>query len=299
MPLSIEISVRRLRSDNPSDRLEAARYLAAHAVPDHEGLLREALAKENVHWIRVALLRAIARVSSREESAQVSSSDKDDVPPKLAAEVYADALETTSSQLIHEVEPLLGALRLNAEAEVADFTTSKTRRALDRLDELLAAFSRLRRAAAAPRAEEFSLDELVQRCVQEAPLPEGVVVKKAGPQPCVVEGDSSLISMCLANGLRNSVEATVAAGGQPNSSPITVAWGHTDVDCWVSIVDMGVGFRGSIQRALEMGTTTKEGHLGMGLAIANQALASMGGRLLLVPNEKGVRFEMRWPKQLI
>lgn|ERR1035437_7738882 len=299
MPLSVETSFRHLRSENPSDRLEAARYLAAHAVPDHENLLREALAKENIHWIRIALRRAIARISSRDEPAQVSPSDRDDVPPKLAAQVYADALETTSSQLIHEVEPLLGAMRLNAEAEIVDFTTSRTRRSLDRLDELLSAFSRLRRAAAAPRAEEFALDELVQRCVQETLLPEGVVVKKAGPQPCVVEGDSSLISMCLANGLRNSVEATVAAGGDRSSTPITVAWGHTDVDCWVSVVDLGVGFRGSIQRALEMGTTTKEGHLGMGLAIANQALASMGGRLLLVPNQRGVRFEMRWPKQLM
>src|SRR5207245_5119925 len=128
--------------------------------------------------------RALARISPNAEflSAGVSV-DKDDVPARFAAQVYADALETAASQLIHEVEPLLGTLRLAAESEVANFDASNTRKNLDRLDDLLAAFSRLRRAASAPKTEEFSLDELVQRCVQEAALPEGVHIQKAGPQP--------------------------------------------------------------------------------------------------------------------
>jgi signal transduction histidine kinase len=167
---------------------------------------------------------------------------------------------------------------------------------LDRLDELLAAFSRLRRAASAPKTEEFSLDELVQRCIQETAVPEGVHIQKAGQQPCVVDGDISLISLCLNNGLRNAVEATLATQGDLKALPITVAWGQTDIDCWISIVDLGIGFKGNLQRAVEMGKTTKPGHLGMGLAIANQALTSMAGKLTLVPNQRGVRFEMRWPK---
>jgi signal transduction histidine kinase len=105
--------------------------------------------------------------------------------------------------------------------------------------------------------------------------------------------------LCLSNGLRNAIEATAGAGGDLGNRPITISWGHTDVDCWVSIMDLGVGFKGNLQRAFEMGTTTKSGHLGMGLAIAYQALASMSGRLMLVPNQRGVRFEMRWPKQLV
>jgi signal transduction histidine kinase len=292
-------SFRRLLSETPTDRLEAARYFAVHALPEHETELREALARENVHWIRAALKRALARISPAAESVPADKSlDKDDVPARFAAQVYADALETAASQLIHEIEPLLGILRLAAESEVNNFSESNTSRNLDRLDELLDAFSRLRRAASAPKIEEFSLDELVQRCVQERALPEGVYLQKSGPQPCVVEGDSSLISLCLNNGLRNAIEATVATGGDLKNLPITVAWGHTDVDCWVSIVDLGVGFKGNLQRAFEMGTTTKPEHLGMGLAIANQALISMAGQLILVPNQRGVRFEMRWPKQV-
>lgn len=299
MSLNAENLFRRIRSESATDRLEAARYFAVHALPEHEGELRDALARENVHWIRVALKRALARISSDGESEAVDKSiDKDDVPARLAAQVYADALETAASQLIHEIEPLLGTLRLAAEAEVNGFNDSNTRRNLDRFDDLLSAFSRLRKAASAPKIEEFSLDEIVQRSIQETGVPEGIYVQRAGPQPCVVEGDSSLILLCLNNGLRNAIEATIAMGGDLRASPITLAWGHTDVDCWVSIVDLGVGFKGNLQRAFEMGTTTKAGHLGMGLAIANQALASMSGQLILVPNQRGVRFEMRWPKQV-
>jgi signal transduction histidine kinase len=298
MTQNTESLFRRLRSEVPTERLEAARYFAAHALPAHGDELREALARENVHWIRAALKRALARLSPDSPADQAAPSlDRDDIPERFAAQLYSDALEAAASQLIHEVEPLLGALRLASEREVADFDSSNTRKHLDRLDELLEAFSRLRRAASAPKIEEFALDDVVQRCIQEISVPEGVVIQKAGPQPCVVEGDTSLISICISNGLRNAIEATCATGGDLRGLPITIAWGHTDVDFWVSIVDAGTGFKGNLQRALEMGTTTKPGHLGMGLAIANQALTSMSGKLFLVPNTRGVRFEMRWPKQ--
>jgi signal transduction histidine kinase len=296
MSQSADTFLRRLQSEAPTERLEAARFFAANAVSINEKALRDALSRETVHWIRAALKRALARISPNAEFASSDASvDSDDVPARFAAQVYSDALETAASQLIHEVEPLLGTLRLAAEGEVANFDASNTRRNLDRLDDLLAAFSRLRRAASAPKTEEFSLDDLVQRCIQETTLPEGIRVQKAGPQPCVVDGDSSLIALCINNGLRNAVEATESANGDLKSLPITITWGQTDIDCWVSIVDLGIGFKGNLQRAIEMGTTTKPGHLGMGLAIVAQALTSMAGKLILVPNQRGIRFEMRWP----
>ena len=97
----------------------------------------------------------------------------DDVPAELVNSVYAEAVQTVTSQLIHEIEPLLGMLRLAAEAEVPISEFEHTRK-LDRLDDLLGAIARLRRAASAPKSEEFSLDDLVQRCIQEANVPSGV-----------------------------------------------------------------------------------------------------------------------------
>jgi signal transduction histidine kinase len=150
----------------------------------------------------------------------------------------------------------------------------------------------------APKIEEFPLDEVVQRLIQETQLPSGPQIQKAGPQPCVVEGDCGLVSLCLTNGLRNAIEASLEVGGDIGRVPTAVAWGTTDVDYWVSVVDLGVGFKGNLQRAFDIGTTIKAGHLGMGLATARQALLSMGGQVILIPNERGVRFEMRWPKKV-
>ena len=63
----------------------------------------------------------------------------------------------------------------------------------------------------------------------------------------------------------------------------------------VSILDLGIGFKGNTQRAFEIGSTMKGGHLGMGLAIIKQSIESMQGTVLLVPNARGTRFEIRWP----
>lgn len=299
MSKSPEALLRRLRSTNSAERLEAARYFAEYALPVHEEVLREAAAKESIMWIKGALRRALTRISPTPEPEDaLSSVDRDDLPEGFAAQVHAEALATTAAQLMHEIEPLLGSLRLAAETEVADFEASSTRRSLDRLDMFLEALSRLRRAASAPKIEEFSLDEIVARSIQDVDVPDTVQVQRSGPQPCLVEGDSGLVSLSVTNGLRNAVEATQSLRDDLSRFPVTIAWGSTDIDQWVSIVDVGIGFKGNLQRAFDIGATTKAGHTGMGLAIANQALASMGGRILLVPNERGVRFEMRWPKPL-
>jgi signal transduction histidine kinase len=296
MPPNADTYHRRLKSKSSTIRLEAARYFADHAEVHDEHPLREALANERVQWIRSALQRAIARVSPQSTNGAFKPPiDRDDLPAGFAAQVHAEALETTASQLMHEIEPLLGTLRVAAMEEITDFDDSDTRRALDRLDDFLSALSRLRKAAGAPKSEEFALDETIQRCIDDTPNVEGVPIQSAGPKPCIVEGDSSLISLAFCNGLRNAIEATVAAGGNLAERPIVVSWQTTNTECWISIVDTGIGFKGNLERAFQIGTTTKAGHLGMGLAIADQSLTSMGGQVILVPNERGVRFEMRWP----
>ncbi|MGB9366217.1 MAG: HAMP domain-containing sensor histidine kinase [Xanthobacteraceae bacterium] len=297
MPRSLEALLRKLRAESATERLEAARFFAEHATPAEEQALREAASRESVAWIKSALRRALARISPDTQPLEGSGSiDTDELPKGFAAQIYAEALETTAAQLLHEVEPILGSLRLSAESEIANFEQSYTKQNLDRLDEFLSALGRLRRAASAPKMEEFSLDEVVGRCIDGLARPEALQVLRAGPIQCVVEGDSSLISLCVSNGLRNAVEATTAAGAPLDQVPITVSWGSTDIDYWVSIVDQGIGFKGVLQKAFDIGSTTKEGHLGMGLAIVFQSMASMSGKATLVPNERGVRFEVRWPK---
>ncbi|WP_018447864.1 sensor histidine kinase [Rhizobium gallicum] len=290
---------RRLRSTNARDRLEAARYLANHAKTGDAPAIREALARERVSWVTGALRRALERCSpslgSVTASPSPSPADRDDFTEDFAAEVYAEALETTTAQLLHEVEPLVGSIKLAAEGDIPDYEQSLTKTFVDRLDGLLEALSRLRRAASAPKLEEFDLSVFMDDVLAELVLTPPVTIQRAGPDYLVVIGDKTLLRMCVLNGLRNAIDATNALADGIGEAPITLAWGTTNKEAWISIVDLGIGFGGSLSRAFDIGTTTKEGHLGMGLAITQQSIKSMSGRVVLVPNPRGARFELRWP----
>jgi signal transduction histidine kinase len=275
--------------------LEAARFLANHAKAADEKPLREALAKETVTWVRGALLRALERCAPSKTTLAASEIDSDDFAGDFADQVYAEALETTTAQLLHEVEPLVGSLKVAAQDDIEDYDASLTKSVVDRLDNLLNALARLRRAASAPKMEEFDLSVLLDEILIELnPIPP-LSVLSVGPEHLIVVGDKTLLRMCVLNGLRNATDATLALADDIENAPITLTWGSTNKDVWVSVIDLGIGFAGNLQKVFEIGTTTKEGHLGMGLAITQQSIKSMSGRVALVPNTRGVRFEIRWP----
>lgn len=286
---------RKLGSTDPRERLEAARHLAEHADAKQIRLIEGALSVETVAWVSSALRRALQRARPT-DSARLGP-ERVELSADQTAQIYSDALETTAKQIIHEIEPILGALRLSAETEMANFEGSDTKRGLERMEALVAGLARLRQAASAPKLEDFALDQCIFAWIAEEVGQKPVGVLRAGPQETVVEGDKGLVCLAFVNGLRNAVDATLALPVEDERYPeITVNWGATDIDVWVAIVDAGVGFRGSLSRAFEIGSTTKAGHLGMGLATAQQAMTSLGGSVRLIPGERGVRFEMRWPK---
>lgn len=286
---------RKLGSTDPRERLDAARHLAEHADAKQIGLIEGALAVETVAWVSSALKRALQR--ARPTDSVTSGTERVELSSDQTAQIYSDALETTAKQIIHEIEPILGALRLSAETEMANFEGSDTKRGLERMEALVAGLARLRQAASAPKLEDFALDQCIFAWIAEEVGQKPVGVLRAGPQETVVEGDKGLVCLAFVNGLRNAIDATLALPVEDERYPeITVNWGTTDIDVWVAIVDAGVGFRGSLSRAFEIGSTTKAGHLGMGLATAQQAMTSLGGSVRLIPGERGVRFEMRWPK---
>ena len=287
--------VRKLGSTDPRERLDAARHLAEHADAKQIGLIEGALALETVAWVSSALKRALQR--ARPMDSATTGPERVELSSDQTAQIYSDALETTAKQIIHEIEPILGALRLSAETEMADFEGSDTKRGLERMEALVAGLARLRQAASAPKLEDFALDQCIFAWIAEEVRQKPVGVLRAGPQETVVEGDKGLVCLAFVNGLRNAIDATLALPVEDERYPeITVNWGTTDIDVWVAIVDAGVGFRGSLSRAFEIGSTTKAGHLGMGLATAQQAMTSLDGSVRLIPGERGVRFEMRWPK---
>jgi signal transduction histidine kinase len=283
-------AIGRLSSQSTTERLEAARYLAAAARASDRELLRHALERESVTWIRTALKKAVARAEQ-----QTPESAVPDVDIELAAEeTYAQAIEETTGRIVHELRPIVGAVRFYVAKEFSGFVGSETERQLDRLESMMEAVDQLSKASSAPFVTEFNLPDLVQQVVDQETIARLATIEIGGPSPLLVRGDPALIGMCIRNGLCNALEATSEVGEA--HTPVVVSWGETDIDYWLVVLDRGPGLPPARGQLFDIGSTTKLDHLGMGLALALRAATTMGGRLTLGDRDGGgVRYELRWP----
>lgn len=292
-----------LKTGNVRERLEAARSLASTATAADVDAIRRARRRESVVWVKAALDRAIATAQAELQSDEPP--DFEDEEGLLVAEVRAQAVEEISDRLVHEINPILGVARLAASREVPAYESSKTKAQLDRLEHLVNAIDTLGHVSSAPDLVEFDLPTLVQAEVDavEAELDTACTADSSivrpritlhGPIPLRATGDPGLIRLALRNATQNAIEAAIADFAA--APEITVAWDSTDRDYWIAVIDNGPGVSAPAISAFEIGTTTKRGHLGMGLALVKRAATSLKGSVVLESSEPGsTRFEFRWP----
>lgn len=291
----------KLTSSEQHERLRAARFFSRFANADDAQMLLEALSDESVVWVKSALRNAIDRAqghSGGEAEIEETAAERLGEQIEPSDEVYAEAVEHTTRQLLHEIKPVVGTLAYFAEKEIEEFEDSKTKSQLDRLNSLLDAIDRLSSAASAPSLKEFELSELIRRTARGEEAEHDVKVQLAGPSPLIVSGDEHLLELILQNAIRNAIEASEKAVDDSTPNPVVVNWDETDRDYWVAVLDEGDGPPVGLERAFDIGTTTKRHHLGMGLAVARQAIQSLSGTISLSPRSKegGARLEFRWPK---
>jgi signal transduction histidine kinase len=281
-----------LSSEDPHKRLLAARYFSKNTTAADTEPLRIALRNEDVPWIRFALQKAIDGASGiilQVPNAVTDEEDRDVQDDDL----YAKATEEISQRLVHELRPILKIAIYFAKKELADkYETSRTRLELSRIEELLRAIDTLSKAAAPPLLDEFDLAALIEQAAENESLSRQVIIEKAGPSPLIVFGDKSLVDMAARNGLRNAIEAAESV----SEGKVVINWGKTDRDYWVAVLDNGIGLPAGADRAFDIGSTSKEGHLGMGLALAKRAIRTMHGNIWLNPrSDGGAAYEFRWP----
>jgi signal transduction histidine kinase len=279
-----------LEKGNADQRHRAARTLVTTATPADREALSRALLGERVPRIRVLLqdtLRAVSDPRPEEENR----------PQVAARESAALAVEDTAKKVVHQVGRLLTFLADAAETETPNYAASRTHTIIQRMDRLIRAIERLGNAASAPALTEFDLTALISEVIAAESDRTNVEVVHAGDlSPLLVIGDQGHIDHALTSGVRNAIEASLAVS-QESPPRVIVNAGETDSDYWVVVLDRGIGLPPASQNAKEFGVSTKVGHDGTGLAIADLAIDTLGGDLTLSPREGGgVQFEVFWPK---
>ena len=286
----------KLSSSSGHVRLKAARFLARNSNSADLQALRAAMRDETVSYVRTGLELAIKRASSFAPPTAENSAEEFEIPPDVRAQIRNEVTEEITGQILHEIASPVGLIASAAAREIPDYGQSKTRKRLDNLKRVFEAIEQLKTAAAVPRPEEFDLAELLGEFVSEIMGTDTVEISLHGAKPMLITSDRALLRLAISNGLRNAVEAVTGKPGlEPH--PIIATWGETDVDYWVAILDRGPGVTGLAESAFGIGKTTKQGHSGFGLAIARQAIETLGGACTLQPaTEGGARFEIRWER---
>ncbi|MFJ6652904.1 sensor histidine kinase [Microbacterium sp. NPDC091313] len=197
--------------------------------------------------------------------------------------------------LIHEARPLVTDVILAARREIGQsYETSATFRAANRLNEFLDAIAILSDASKSPAVVEFDLSTMLSDHIEERGYRAKAVVAMR-QDPVVVKGDPVLVRLAIDNAIRNAIEASEAG-----RAPVIVNCGGSEADAWIVVLDEGAGLPADFPNAFDPGTTTKskDEHFGLGLAIAGQAMDSLGGTIRLVPREpRGTSCEIRWPQR--
>lgn len=167
-----ELALKQLFSSAAHDRLIAARFLARHAEPQDSEIISQALRQEDVLWTQTALRDALNRISAGRVTADQPAADataqakltdeKEDITDQEIRDLYSRAVQESTSLLVHELEPILGALSVFAKLEISDFEQSRTKRHLDLFDALLSTISEFRKASTQPTYSEFDLAALIR-----------------------------------------------------------------------------------------------------------------------------------------
>lgn len=276
-----------LRDKSSLQRLRAARALSGTqlSAPDR-ARIRDALQIESDSWVRSALEGVLTQQAPHDESVSAEM-ESDEL---LISDTAAEAIESVTRTIVHEMRSLVADLKL--EIEISNSISEAERAEVDRrliaLGGFLDTLTRLNEATSAADFREFDLTTLIQN----------VTASQSGPfalareDPVVVLGDAGLLTLAVRNGLRNALEARL-----PDSAPVVVNWDYINGEAWVSILDDGVGLPNSYARIWEAGQSgkPKDEHFGWGLTITRRAVESLGGTVSLVPrNPRGAKFEVRW-----
>ena len=283
----------RLRAESFTERLAAARELKERGGPlgrEGDRLVREALATENVPWVRGALASILDPDGDGvlREGVVVPAPAWDERLARYEPELARDAINLAAARVLHEVAAVVGRAKLAAADELgAPYALSETAQELDFLADTCRALRTLSSATKPADPTEFDLSQVVAQHAESVSRELLHPVHADGPAPFMVFADRTLLLLALRNVMVNAVEATLDAGFPGPPRPVAVTWGPSAHGVTVSVIDRGPGPPSFLAAVKTAGVSTKVGHPGYGLATASEALKSMNGSVTIRRNDRG------------
>jgi signal transduction histidine kinase len=210
--------------------------------------------------------------------------------------VWAGMARESAHQLGTPLSSLSGWLELLRERGTGDTVLHHMTSDLERLERVAHRFERIGRP---PRAERVDAADLVQRVanyfrVRVPSLAHTVTVcAVAGPAPLVVRGDSVLLEWAVEALTKNAIDALAGRGGRVDLSAEPLPEGGVRL----RVADDGPGVPREMRKQIfRPGFSTKERGWGIGLSLARRIVEeNHGGRLALVPTERGATFDIILP----
>ena len=288
----VDEALRQLRLGNAPERLAAARLLGQRATQSEVDALVRIRRREMDHYVERSIDDAIAQAETRGPRAPHSAAEAGETMEEQPwdDEAYVRALSATTASLVHELRRPLGLARLAAGHE----DVAKTVVYLERMERLLDAMEQLVEVATGGVVTEFDLAALVTEVAAEQADLHSVPVDPSDPAITPVVGNRGAVELIVRNGIANACESTQQVGGN-RPRPVVVTCGRTDRDAWVAILDHGVGLPSGLD-PFAFAATRKEGHDGVGLALARQAARSLAGSLSLAQRDGGgATLSLSWP----
>lgn len=262
-----------LESSAPSERAKSAGWLVQHPHEIATRDLMNALQAETVPQVRRMLLHALELRQKSSQSTQTeansnSSKSKRGLEKGSEKEPQADV----GALIRHELSPAIGWIRLAADGEIADFKTSKTNDAVQKLQRRIQGL-----IAVIKSNEELDRNNLTIPKALSDNWPDSrydpIAQLRDAAEEIEIVTDDGLFSILVSNIFQNAIDASMEVGGIPH---VEVDWGHTAHDYWIRVSNPFNGERFNLADVLDVGNSSKPSHQGQGLSLVRLVAERLG-----------------------
>ncbi len=219
-------------------------------------------------------------------------------------------MHETAASFAHEIGTPLNTVSGHLQLLRDDLEAQRDQRGVERVRLLLAQVDRVagivhaglnRGAWPKPFAREVDLNEIVTRMTLflEPSLGDAGVAARlelAGngqqaPAPVLAACDPAMVEQILLNLLKNAIEAL-----SPGDL-VTIATGRAEREAFIEVHDDGPGLDAEAESTLfrPFSTTKGPAGTGLGLAVSLRLARTLGGDLVHVPTQRGVRWRLSLP----